>query len=285
MTKHILTLLLLIVSASSLSTNNIESEAHIFISNDTELSATLVLPKAQTPKAAVVFVHGSGRQTRNLALAERFVAQGIAAFVYDKRGVGESQVEYESKQSVSEQNLNLLAEDASAAIRVLQTHPKTKDLPIGLSGISQAGWIVPIAAENLHLQNHGVDFLILWCGPVTKVSEEDIYSKYTRDVDHSENRIIPYSEALSARKRPYVWPDFLGIDSNPSDNLQSLTIPALWISGLQDGSIPVDLSIQRLDDHIQQGKAFEYVVFSSQGHNNIEATFALTSDWVLRQKN
>ena len=69
-------------------------------------------PKKGDIHSAVVFVHGSGKQTRNLYWAERFAASGIAALVYDKRDAGKSGGKYESKQSVSEKNLNLLAQDA-----------------------------------------------------------------------------------------------------------------------------------------------------------------------------
>lgn len=59
--------------------------------------------------------------------------------VYDKRGVGRSAGEYESNQSVSEKNIRLLADDSIAALDVLRDHPRIKALPLGLTGISQAG--------------------------------------------------------------------------------------------------------------------------------------------------
>ncbi len=59
-------------------------------------------------RAAVVFIHGSGKQTRNMGWAERFAQEGIAALVYDKRGAGKSGGEYEGEQSVSEKNIALL---------------------------------------------------------------------------------------------------------------------------------------------------------------------------------
>src|SRR5262245_56628845 len=62
----------------------------LFVSHGDRLSGSLVLPRQQPIRAALVFVHGSGKQTRNLALAERFANAGIAALVYDKRGAGKS---------------------------------------------------------------------------------------------------------------------------------------------------------------------------------------------------
>lgn len=67
-----------------------------FASGDIKLSGTIVSPKIDDIHSAVVFVHGSGKQTRSLYWAERFASNGIAALVYDKRGVGLSGGEYET---------------------------------------------------------------------------------------------------------------------------------------------------------------------------------------------
>lgn len=250
-----------------------------FVSHEIRLSGSIVFPATGEIHSAVVFVHGSGKQERNMHWAQRFASEGIAALVYDKRGAGRSGGDYEGNQSVSEQNINLLADDSIAALNVLHEHPKTKELPIGLTGISQAGWIVPIAAEKSGV----ADFMVLWSGPVSKVSEEDIFSKYTSDLD--AGRVPSYAEALSSRKTQYIWPDFLGKDSDPSDSLAKLKIPGLWIFGKKDGSIPVDLSIQNLQKLSDASPGYEYVLFSGLGHNNMSETFSVATDWIRRQSN
>ena len=181
-----------------------------FESHGDTLSGSIVLPVGKPAHAAVVFVHGSGPQTRNLEWAERFAAEGIAALVYDKRGAGRSGGTYEGGQSVSEKNIVLLADDARAALHALARHPALKEVPLGLTGISQAGWIVPLAAER----NEAVKFLVLWSGPVCKVSEEDIFSKHTADRDRDDGTVPTFEEALAARTEAYVWPPFLGKDSD-----------------------------------------------------------------------
>ena len=247
-----------------------------FHSNGAKLSGSIVFPNNEKMHSAVVFVHGSGKQKRNLHWAKRFASNGIAALVYDKRGVGHSGGEYKSNQSVSEKNIELLSDDAVAAVKLLRRHPETSALPIGLTGISQAGWIVPLAAEK----DKSVDFIALWSAPVCKVSEEDIFSKYTSDLDAE---LVPsYKEALSSRTTKYIWPAFLGKDSNPSDSLSKLDMPGIWIYGEKDGSIPVDLSIQRLKKLIANGHKYEYVIYSSLGHNNMSETFLTVTDWIKR---
>ena len=242
------------------------------------MAHSVAVPNNTVGPSAIVFVHGSGKQTRNMHWAQRFASQGIAALVYDKRGTGQSGGTYESNQSVSGHNIALLADDAFAALSVLQNHPELKDLPLGLTGISQAGWIVPLAAENAAVKNNAIDFIVLWSSPVCKVSEEDIFSKYTADLD--VKKVPSYQEALESRTRKYIWPDFLGKDTNPVESLVKLDIPGLWIFGGQDGSVPVDLSIHHLQKTIDSGHAFEYVLFSGFGHNNMSETFLTATEWI-----
>ena len=61
-----------------------------FTSHEAKLAGTIVAPKDKQVHVAVVFVHGSGKQTRIIYLAQRFASDGIAALVYDKPGVGKS---------------------------------------------------------------------------------------------------------------------------------------------------------------------------------------------------
>jgi pimeloyl-ACP methyl ester carboxylesterase len=246
----------------------------VFTSHDTTLAGSIVWPVDTPPVAAVVFIHGSGPQTRNLALARRFAATGVAALVYDKRGAGRSGGDYEAAQSVSGPNIALLADDAVAALELLADRMEPTAAPVGLAGISQAGWIAPLAATLTTRAR----FLMLWSAPVCKVSEEDIYSKHTADRDGPDRPT--FEEALAARRHPYVWPGFLGRDTDPAEDLARVQIPGLWIFGDHDGSIPVDLSLRRLDQLRVAGQRFDVRVFPGQGHNNMTATFDAAIEWL-----
>jgi dienelactone hydrolase len=251
------------VSAQSVG-GNLRVEEVEFDSHRVTLSGSIVFPASQPIVAGVVFIHGSGKQTRNIGLAERFAKEGIVALVYDKRGAGKSGGEYEGNQNVSEKNIELLADDAAAALKKLSSHPSLKGIRVGFAGISQAGWIGPVAAQKSNLGK----FLVFWSGPVCKVSEEDIFSKYTSDRD---SQIPPtYDKALRSRTEKYVWPDFLGKDTDSSESLKELSIPGLWLFSDNDGSIPVDLSIERLQALRMGGHRYDYVLFSGLGHNNMD---------------
>jgi predicted esterase len=64
--------------------------------------------------------------------------------------------------------------------------------------------------------------------------------------------------------------------------LKTLSIPGLWLFSDNDGSIPVDLSIERLQVLRRAGHRFDYVLFSGLGHNNMDRTFAAAIDWMKR---
>lgn len=289
MNKTIFVVLFLLYGIGAYS-ENYKVEDVEFTSRGDKLSGSIVVPSDKKAHSAVVFVHGSGKQERNIHWAEEFAKQGIAALVYDKRGAGKSGGSYESEQSVGEKNIVLLADDAVSALNTLANHPVLKGVPLGLTGISQAGWIVPLAAEKSGL----VNFMVLWSGPVCRVSEEDIFSKYTADQDGGINgetdrkldrkKVPSYAEALGARKQKYIWPGFLGKDTDPSESLAKLEIPGLWVFGENDGSIPVDLSIENLHKLNDAGHQYQYVLFSGLGHNNMPETFATATDWIKRLK-
>jgi hypothetical protein len=112
------------------------------------------------------------------------------------------------------------------------------------------------------------------------VSEEDIFSKYTRD---APSRFVPaYQEALDSRTDPYIWPAFLGTDTDPGAILAELTIPGFWIFSDNDGSIPVDLSIARLQTLRKTGHPYDYALFSGLGHDNMDDTFTVATDWIRK---
>ena len=64
--------------------------------------------------------------------------------------------------------------------------------------------------------------------------------------------------------------------------MEYIEIPGLWIFGGQDGSIPVDLSVNRLNTLINNSKKYEYIIFHGLGHNNVPQTFNYAVDWIKK---
>jgi pimeloyl-ACP methyl ester carboxylesterase len=132
------------------------------------LAGTLLLPEGPGRRPAVVFVHGSGPARRDSSefLAELFAQAGVAALIYDKRGVGESTGDYR-KSSFDD-----LAADALAGVELLRGRQDINPRGIGMHGTSQGGWIAPLAASR----SKAVNFLILISAPAITPAQTELQS-------------------------------------------------------------------------------------------------------------
>jgi pimeloyl-ACP methyl ester carboxylesterase len=206
------------------------------------------------PKGGIVLVHGSGRTRRFDGLARLFADNGFAVFTYDKRGVGGSGGVYEGTYNVTAENLRLLADDAGVAMQTLRARPEVAGLGIGYWGISQAGWIIPLAAAA----QARPDFMVLWSGPVCTVAEE-IEAGIGNGGNNANDQLArEFVRTLRSG----------GGDTDPRDALRRLAIPGLWIYGGRDPTLPVALSIERLQGLIDGGSQhFSYWLDSSAGHD------------------
>ena len=116
-----------------------------FQNGDVMLAGTLLLPDSKRAKhAAVIFTHGGGAARRELiwGMGYLLAARGIAVLIYDKRGVGES------KGNWGEASFENLADDAVAGAKFLQARAEIDPKRIGFWGLSQGGWIAPLAASR-----------------------------------------------------------------------------------------------------------------------------------------
>jgi pimeloyl-ACP methyl ester carboxylesterase len=137
-----------------------------FTNRDVKLAGTLIAPSTGGKHPAIVLVHGSGAENRAYMLpwARFMIRHGIAVLGYDKRGVGESTGDW------SAATYEDLAGDAAAAVEYLKTRRDIDAAQIGLLGISQAGWIMPLAAAR----SKGVAFLISISGAGVTPAETTI---------------------------------------------------------------------------------------------------------------
>jgi pimeloyl-ACP methyl ester carboxylesterase len=139
------------------------------------------------PKAMVVLVYGSGNDS---AVTWNYVQHllplyDIAAFVYDKRGTGRSNGQFTV-------DFSALADDAIAA--VAQARKLLPNVPVGLMGESQGGWIAPLAAAR-----SPVDFVVVSYGLAISPLEEDREEVLGElHAKHSDESVIAQGRELTS---------------------------------------------------------------------------------------
>ena len=155
---------------------------------------------------------------------------------------------------------------------------------IGLFGISQAGWIIPIAA----VKDRRVAFLVLWSGPVCRVSDELEHSIASAGTMAAEE--AARAQEGSAPQQVKLIRGYIaqiraeGTDVDPQPSLRQLAIPGLWLFGGTDVQIPTELSARQLAALIAEGRSnFEQRTLPEAAHAmhgaGVEA-YRITLDWM-----
>jgi pimeloyl-ACP methyl ester carboxylesterase len=284
-----------------------------FQGHGVELAGRLVLPAGSERVPIVVLVHGAEHDSArdSYALQRMLPAEGIGAFVYDKRGTGASGGKYS-------QDFELLADDAVAAMREARRIAAVRAGRTGYQGGSQGGWVAPLAALRAP-----VDFVIVSFGLAVSVIDEDqeevalemslkghgppeiaaaqevaaaaeevIASGFTRgfqrfDAVRTKYRdepwykdvhgnytwaLLPYSEAeLREKGQAYLWGTPFHYDPMPT--LRALTVPQLWIVGTDDLEAPSAETSRRLRTLQAQGSPITLATFPHAEHGMTEYEF------------
>ena len=183
-----------------------------FKSNRFRIVGDLRFPSSVGQYPAIILVHGSGDATRDgavnfLPLIELFLRNGYAVFSWDKPGSGDSKGDFDSGYTLT-QRAQILAEGTSA----LCEHPQIDETNIGVWGVSQAGWVIPLALEltdkiafmivvggggedSIEQMAYQVGQKVICDGGTTEQAEtvERYWVKWTKAREYSE-----YKEALDA---------------------------------------------------------------------------------------
>jgi hypothetical protein len=277
---------------------------------DAELAGRLVMPTGAGRVPIVVLIHGAEHDSarEDYALQRMFPAAGIGAFVYDKRGTGESTGLYT-------QDYLTLADDAVAAMREAKRLAGARAGRVGYQGGSQGGWVAPLAARI-----EPVDFVIVGFGLAVSPLREDRESialdmtrqGYGADVMAKAMQVADASAAilssnfqdgydqLDAVRRRYgaepwfhdvhgdvTWyllanpPDKVRVDGpklfagvplhhDPMPVLRNLATPQLWILGADDFDAPSAETTRRLRSLAAAGRPISVAVFPHAEHGIYE---------------
>lgn len=250
--------------------------------NRVSLAGELILPSGTGPFPAVVLVHGSGPETRERRrfLAYRFADSGIAAAIYDKRGTGESGGDWYSA------TFDDLVADALAVLASVGQHPHVNGDAVGLWGLSQGGWIVPLAASR----SEEVSFAITVSASGVSPNAQELYRwhlalealGYKGATMDAALKAIRLQQDLNAADIPGVDDLFLGLDFgyDPVPALEDLWQPVLAIWGAEDRVVPPQTSAVILQETLRTQRHPDVTVriFEGAGHS---LALAPTADgWV-----
>ncbi len=107
------------------------------------MHGTVLSPAGGRPaRPGVVLVHGAGTgtpRTKLMSEAVEFARRGMSVLIYDKRSEG---------YSLFERSYTDLAGDALGAVAALRTQQGVDPAKVGIWGLSEGGWVAPIAAAR-----------------------------------------------------------------------------------------------------------------------------------------
>jgi len=120
-------------------------EREVTIQNgDIRLAGTLVLPPGPGPHPVIVYVPGSGPETRRTPryVGDFLAYHGVAVLVTDKRGTGGSSGQWNGLGHAD------WATDVEAQLDFLRAQPDVDADRLGLFGNSEGGYVVPVVAAR-----------------------------------------------------------------------------------------------------------------------------------------
>lgn len=228
--------------------------------SDTTIGGTLFLPIGQGVFPAVVLQPGSQPWERTTTAsyggsgAAYYNSIGVAAWSYDKRGVGQS------GGTCCQGNIEELATDALASIDAISLHPQIDVTQIGIDGVSQGGWV----SVNAAARSTTVAFVINTVGPAVSTFEEQEYSRLTGDT-------ACVASGLSSNEVDERMAEVSPAGYDPRKDLAAMNQPGIWTYGGLDTSIPVRQSIAVLEAlRLVAGKDWEIVLKPNANHFMIE---------------
>lgn len=267
---------------------NFRQEEVSFQNGDVTLSGTLLLPLTSTTHSAVIFLHGAGSEGRygSRFLAEHFALHGIAALIYDKRGVGKSTGDWKRSDFYD------LAADAMAGISLLKQRKEINPRHIGIYGHSQGGMIAPLIASR----SRDVAFVMSGAGSAIPVYESENHSVMSqiRAKGIAGDELAEASEFIKLwvnvmrtgqgweqfdpaveKARDKKWFPLLHVppkdhwmwgfhkriyDYNAEQYWAQVGVPVLVIYGERDLYVPVAESIRNIDRALRRARNHDYTI-------------------------
>ena len=267
-----------------------------FSSGTIKLSGVLIKPLGTGSHPAVVMIHSSGHQSRNgpvayfRLIANLLASNGIAVLAYDKRGVGKSTGNWGTA------SFDDLADDAIAATHFLKTRGEIDRRRIGLWGLSQGGWLAPLAASKAR----DIAFVVIVSGAAVSPIEQEIdrvnallrangfsrdkilevnsylqtYFNYVRTGEGWDTLLAVAHESRSKSWAKYVhlpttpnslsWWRLVG-NFDPKEAFSKMNCPVLTINGEKDQDIEAKES-KNIFERVSTNSRSDHKIYSNADH-------------------
>jgi dipeptidyl aminopeptidase/acylaminoacyl peptidase len=144
-----------------------QQEEVTFSSASARLSGTLYLPSGKGPHPALIFVHGSGSDSREQYrfYGDIFARRGVAVLVYDKRGVGSSTGDWRRSP------FSTLIDDTLAGVSFLRGHHAIDGTKVGVWGGSEGAIVAASAASR----DPGIAFVVMQSATGVTFAEQNLH--------------------------------------------------------------------------------------------------------------
>ncbi|WP_308250706.1 alpha/beta hydrolase family protein [Nonomuraea rhizosphaerae] len=208
------------------------------------LVGTVRVPTTPGRHPAMVFVSGSGNGSRTefTPQAEFLARAGVVTLAFDKRTVG---------YNFRDRDFGLLADDALRMVEYLRSRPDVDPSRTGLWGVSEGGWVVPIAAAK----SLDVGFAVLVSSPNVSPLRQVAWALNEQLL---RLRAPIGARDLLTRAMGGVGFNFLRYDAMPA--LRQIKQPVLAFYGTQDPSIPFVESTQALTTALKEAGNDQYTI-------------------------
>lgn len=285
--------------SASVAGNGVTAETVSYPVGELEFTGTLYSPASGESAPLLIVYHAANRGKSSDPIYDHLrndlPAAGIATFLFDRRGSGNQPGDFETA------SFEDLAHDGLAALKVLKNDPRIDAGRIGTWGISQGGWIAPLAA----VLSDDVSFAISVSGPgVTPAEQMAFAAEYQLRDEGYPKEIVERALELRAKVDAYYrnpvgrevleteldryrgekWyrtaylpskplPEdvtrskwFQEMDFDPTKPLSKLDKPILVIFGAKDHLVPVQDSVDAIRAAFPNDTLLRVYVSEESGH-------------------
>ena len=179
---------------------------------------------------------------------------GLVTLSCDKRGVAQSGGAYPG-EFPGVPAVDQYARDVQAQARFLAGLAEVDPARVGIAGVSQAGWIMPLAATR----ETAIRFMLGIVSPTLTQGQTDHWANLNAQGQAPPTRTDEDMEAEVRATAPS------GVDPMPA--IRAMRIPAIWLFGGKDRIVPSRLCVERLDPVAREpGRDFTHRVFPGGTH-------------------